>query len=135
LEAALAGATIVGISELIKDKAAVSSKLAATKVNVSATAKAKFTQRQALRTESSRRISSIAEGKVATRISQKVSSFKVIREIPSDGPASQFSSKKQHPPCRYLSALWGVMSPCYIFSQFADFAFSKGKRVVSMEKR
>jgi hypothetical protein len=40
LEAALAGATVVGVAGLIKDKAAVSSKLAATKVNVSATAKA-----------------------------------------------------------------------------------------------
>jgi hypothetical protein len=88
LEAVLAGATIVGVSGLIKDKAAVSSKLAETKVNVSATAKTKFAQKQQLRAESSQRISSIAKEKITTGASQKVSSFKEIREIPPDSTHS-----------------------------------------------
>jgi hypothetical protein len=96
VEAALAGATVIGVAGLIKDKAAVSSKLQATKVNVSSSAKAKFTQKQQLREKSSQRISAIAKGKIATGESPKVSSFKEIREIPPDGPASQFSSKIFH---------------------------------------
>jgi hypothetical protein len=57
-----------GVAGLIKDKAAVSNKLAATKVNVPATARAKFSQRQTLRRESSRKISAISKEKVAARI-------------------------------------------------------------------
>ncbi|MDR1528264.1 MAG: hypothetical protein LBS22_01605 [Puniceicoccales bacterium] len=49
----------------IKDKAAVSSKLAATKINVPATTKTKFAHKQALRSESINRSSAIAEVKVA----------------------------------------------------------------------
>jgi hypothetical protein len=71
MEMALAGATAVGVAGLIKDKAAVSSKLAATKMNVPATAKTKFSQRQILRRESSRKISAIAIEKVIAKIDQK----------------------------------------------------------------
>ncbi|MDR0742457.1 MAG: hypothetical protein LBE98_03265 [Puniceicoccales bacterium] len=63
--AALAGAAVVGVAGLIKDKAAVSSKLTATKVNVPATAKTKFAHKQALRSESTKSLSAIAEVKVA----------------------------------------------------------------------
>jgi hypothetical protein len=88
VEAALAGATVIGVAGLIKDKAAVSSKLQTTKMDIPTTAKAKFSQKQQLRTESSRKISAIAKKKVAAGASQKVSSFKLVREIPTDSTHS-----------------------------------------------
>ncbi|MDR1173389.1 MAG: hypothetical protein LBK24_01180 [Puniceicoccales bacterium] len=69
------------------NKAAITNKLQATKVNVSSAAKAKFSQKQALRTESFRKITAVAKEKIA-RASQKVSSFKPIREIPKDATHS-----------------------------------------------
>jgi hypothetical protein len=88
VEAALAGATVIGVSGLIKDKAAVSSKLQATKVDIPTTAKTKFAQKRQLREKSSQRISAIAKEKVAAGTSQKVSSFKLVREIPTDSTHS-----------------------------------------------
>jgi hypothetical protein len=55
VETALADAEIAGITALIKDRVAVSSTLAATKVNVSATARAKFSHKQNLRAENSQK--------------------------------------------------------------------------------
>jgi hypothetical protein len=63
VEMALDGAAIAGVAVLIKDKVAITNKLQATKVDIPATARAKFAQRQALRTESSRNITAIAEEK------------------------------------------------------------------------
>jgi hypothetical protein len=65
VEAALAGATVIGVSGLIKDKAAISSKLAATKVNVSSSAKTKFAQKQQLREKSIGKLSTIADEKIS----------------------------------------------------------------------
>jgi hypothetical protein len=64
VEATLAGAAVVGVAGLIKDKAELSNKLAATKVNVTATAKAKFSKKQELRRKSINRLSSIVDEKV-----------------------------------------------------------------------
>jgi hypothetical protein len=87
VEATLAGAAVVGVAGLIKDKAAITNKLQATKINVSSTAKAKFAQKQTLHAESSQKITAVAKEKIAGA-SQKVSSFKPIREIPKDAPNS-----------------------------------------------
>jgi hypothetical protein len=57
------GVAIIGVTALIKDKVAVTNKLQATKVDIPATARAKFAQKQALRTESSSKITAIAEEK------------------------------------------------------------------------
>jgi hypothetical protein len=65
VEAALAGATVIGVAGLIKDKAAVSSKLAATKVDIPTIAKAKFSQKQQLRKKSIGRLSTIADEKIS----------------------------------------------------------------------
>jgi hypothetical protein len=56
VEMILAGATIAGVTALIKDKAAIANKLQATKVDISIPARAKFAQRQALRAGSARKI-------------------------------------------------------------------------------
>jgi hypothetical protein len=63
VEATLAGAAVVGVAGLIKDKAAITNKLQATKINVSSTAKAKFAQKQTLHAESSQKITAVVEEK------------------------------------------------------------------------
>jgi hypothetical protein len=68
VEMALDGVAIAGVTALIKDKVAIINKLQATKVDISATARAKFAQRQTLRAESSRNITAIAEEQVAKHL-------------------------------------------------------------------
>jgi hypothetical protein len=88
VEMLLDGTAIIGVAGLIKDKAAITNKLRANKVNVAATAKAKFAKKQHLRAETSRKISAVVEEKVAAWSNQSASSFRVIREISKDSTNS-----------------------------------------------
>jgi hypothetical protein len=94
----LDGTAIIGVAGLIKDKAAITNKLRANKVNVAATAKAKFAKKQHLQTESSRKISTVVEEKALMRAQQRndenIGSFK---ELKKDAPKGGFNDSKEEP--------------------------------------
>jgi hypothetical protein len=94
VETALAGATVIGVAGLIKDKPALSSKLAATKVNVSQTARAKFSQRQILRTESSQKILAIAAERIPL-VEAELAGTGLRVKVPVEEPVHSVSRKME----------------------------------------
>jgi hypothetical protein len=106
VETALAGVEIAGITALIKDMVAVSSTLAATKVNVPATARAKFAQKQNLRMESSQKLSAIAKEKVMARTQQRsIGNVGIHGKLVRGAPTGGFGDNKEAHhivPQRYL---------------------------------
>jgi hypothetical protein len=111
METALAGAAVVGVAGLIKDKAAVSSKLAVTKVNVSAAARAKFVHKQVLRSESTKILSAIAEEKITAKIKQRtVGNAGAYKELTRGAPKGGFQDGKEahHIPSKAFMEKHGV---------------------------
>jgi hypothetical protein len=100
-----------GIAGLIKDKAAISSKLAVTKVNVSAAAKTKFAHKQVLRSESTKNLSVIAEEKITARIKQRtVENAGTYKELTKSAPKGGFNDGKEahHIPVKAFMEKHGI---------------------------
>jgi hypothetical protein len=111
VEATLAGAAVVGVAGLVKDKAAITNKLQATKINVSSAVKAKFSQKQALRTESSQKITAVIEEKATARANQrKTGNVGTYKELTRGAPKGGFQDGKEanHIPSKAFMKKYGI---------------------------
>jgi hypothetical protein len=107
----LDGTAIIGVAGLIKDKAAITNKLQANKVNVAATAKAKFAKKQHLQTESSRKISTVVEEKVSMRIQQRsIGNARTYKELTKNAPDGGFNDGREahHIPSKAFMEKHGI---------------------------